>query len=362
MALPIRTVPEDIEAVCSYLSKKPTGASIAEARKVLDPKHLDGRKISAFKFWGLVDESGEKLKVTPDGRAYAAGDSQRRADLLRAVISRIEPYITVIERAFHRQEESISATDLAAHWHEHFPSEVGDTDKTLNDQAVCFFQVAAAAGLGEIIVGRHGMPTRLQFEQNAIRTFSDSPRPDSTQVTVNQDAIAEPVVEEHPIAEASPRESEREAESGGVRLGQGIFIAHGKNKKPLEQLRKILDQFKIPYRVAIEEPNLGRPIGAKVKETMEACNCAVLIFTADEEFKKPDGITVWRPSENVVYELGAASYLYSNRVVIVKESGVEFPTNFRDLGYIDFEKDNLEAKSMDVLKELIGFGIVRVSV
>ena len=39
---------------------------------------------------------------------------------------------------------------------------------------------------------------------------------------------------------------------------------------------------------------------------------------------------------------------------MLKEEGVEFPTNFRDLGYISFSKDLLEAKSIDVLKELIG--------
>lgn len=45
----------------------------------------------------------------------------------------------------------------------------------------------------------------------------------------------------------------------------------------------------------------------------------------------------------------------------MKEETVTFPSNFRDIGYISFEKDQLEAKAMDVLKELIGFGIVKVS-
>jgi len=94
---------------------------------------------------------------------------------------------------------------------------------------------------------------------------------------------------------------------------------------------------------------------------MQACNCAILIFTADEEFKDKDGKAIWRPSENVVYELGASGYLYDNRIVIMKESSVVFPSNFQDIGYIAFEKDELEAKAMEILKELIGFGIVKVS-
>jgi predicted nucleotide-binding protein len=158
-----------------------------------------------------------------------------------------------------------------------------------------------------------------------------------------------------------PATKDREATPAKKELGQGIFVAHGKNKKPLEQLKRILDQFRIPYKVATEEPNLGRPIGAKVKEIMESCNCAILIFTADEEFQNKEGHSIWRPSENVVYELGASGYLYGSRIVILKEERVEFPTNFQDLGYISFSEDHLEAKSMDVLKELIGFGIVKVS-
>lgn len=86
-----------------------------------------------------------------------------------------------------------------------------------------------------------------------------------------------------------------------------------------------------------------------------------MIFTADEEFLTPSGAKVWRPSENVVFELGASGYLYENRIVIMKEDGVDFPANFRDLGYISFTKDQLDAKAMDVLRELIGFGIVKVS-
>ena len=48
-------------------------------------------------------------------------------------------------------------------------------------------------------------------------------------------------------------------------------------------------------------------------------------------------------------------------MVIMKEEDVTFPSNFQDIGYISFDKDRLEAKAMDILKELIGFGIVKVS-
>ncbi len=141
-----------------------------------------------------------------------------------------------------------------------------------------------------------------------------------------------------------------------------IFIGHGKNKLPLQQIKAILDQYSIPYKIAIDEPNEFRPISQKVAETMESCGAAILIFTTDEEFHDKDGNVIWRPSENVVFELGAAAVLYGRKVIIFKEIGVTFPTNFRDIGYIEFDKDALSAKTNELFKELISFGLIKVTV
>ena len=139
-----------------------------------------------------------------------------------------------------------------------------------------------------------------------------------------------------------------------------LFIAHGKNRKPLEQLKRILDDWKVPYLVAVDEPNAGRPISEKVADTMRECSAGIFIFTADDRFNDDEGRTVSRPSENVIYELGAASLLYGRKIVILKEQGVSFPSNFSDLGSIEFEKDALEAKGMDLLREMIALDAVRL--
>jgi predicted nucleotide-binding protein len=142
---------------------------------------------------------------------------------------------------------------------------------------------------------------------------------------------------------------------------RAIFIAHGKKHGPLEKLQKRLTRFQIPYKVVVDEPNLARPIPQKVKDIMAECGSAILIFTCDEKFQRENGEVVWRPSENVVYELGAASYAYGDRVVIFKEKGLYFPTNFQSIGYIEFEEEAIEAKWADLLEELIGFGLVKVT-
>lgn len=143
-----------------------------------------------------------------------------------------------------------------------------------------------------------------------------------------------------------------------------VFIAHGKNRTPLEQLKKALDQFKVSYAVAVDEPNKGRHISKKVAALMrDECSSGIFIFTADEQFlRSVNGNTeeLWRPSENVVFELGAASILYENRIVIFKEKGVSFPSDFSDLGYIEFEKDRLVAELGSLFSELVALDILEV--
>lgn len=140
-----------------------------------------------------------------------------------------------------------------------------------------------------------------------------------------------------------------------------IFVGHGKNTGPLEKLEKILAGFQIPYKVAVSEPNLGRPIPSKVRDIMLECGSAILIFTRDQRFTNDAGEEVWRPSENVAHELGACSFAYEDRIVIFKEQGLDLPTNFSSIGYIEFEENGIAAKTAELLQELIGFGLVKIT-
>ncbi len=106
-------------------------------------------------------------------------------------------------------------------------------------------------------------------------------------------------------------------------------------------------------------------MSAKVASLMrDECSSAIFIFTADERFlrEEQDGshVEVWRPSENAVYELGAASVLYDRRIVIFKEKRVTFPSDFNDLGYIEFDADQLDAKTADLFSELVALDVLEV--
>jgi hypothetical protein len=95
--------------------------------------------------------------------------------------------------------------------------------------------------------------------------------------------------------------------------------------------------------VVVDEANLGRPISEKVKDTFRPCGSAILSFTRDQRFHDDAGNEVWRPSENVVYQVGATSYEHDNRIGIFKEKGLGFPANFQNIGSIEFEPEAIPA-------------------
>ena len=47
--------------------------------------------------------------------------------------------------------------------------------------------------------------------------------------------------------------------------------------------------------------------------------------------------------------------------MIFKQSGVSFGSDFKDLGYISFEDEQLNAKTIDLMKELVDLGLLKVS-
>src|SRR5882724_2815393 len=107
MALPIRTTVDDVKVVCKYLASKPTGATVAEAKKVIDPSHLDGRKLTALRQWGLIQATDDgRLRVTEDGRLIGRDPDKNTGPVLRTVLSRVPPYQAILERVAHGSEDS----------------------------------------------------------------------------------------------------------------------------------------------------------------------------------------------------------------------------------------------------------------
>lgn len=351
MTLPIRTTVDDIHAVCSYLVTKPTGATLAEAKAVVDKKYLDGRKLAALKFWGLIEDAGNKMKITDQGRKCVKDAGSHKSDVLREVVRSVPPYGAIVERVMHRREETIGATEVAAHWYEHFKGDVSDSEKILNDQAVCFFQISQGADLGILTIGRKGMQTRFDFDADAARAFVDGTSVQS---------------QHEPPSHKDSEASDQSAGVGGdqehgdavdaAASGNRVFITHGSNRKILDQVKELVAYGKFEAVVATEHETAAKPVPKKVMDDMRKCKAAVIHVSADSVLYDKEGGKVPQINGNVLIEIGAAMALYRDKFVLLVEEGISLPSNLQGLYECRYEGTELNMRAtMKLLKALSEF-------
>ena len=346
MSLPIRTTLDDIDAVCGYLVTKPTGATLAETKAVVDKKSLDGRKLAALKFWGLIEDDGSKMKITDRGRQAVKLSGSSRSEVLRDVVRQVPPYGAVVERVTHRREETITATEVAAHWHDHFGSDISDSEKILNDQAVCFFQIAQGADLGTLIIGRKGMPTRFDFDADAARVFVEGSTADA-----QSDLTTDDTTEANALTGTSGVGHDHDEADDTVTLGNRVFITHGKNNKILNQVKELVAYGKFEPVVAMEHETAAKAVPKKVMDDMRTCRAAVIHVSAEGVLYDREGKEVPQINRNVLIEIGAAMALYGEKFVLLVEEGVNLPSNLQGLYECRYEGDELNMPAtMKLLK------------
>lgn len=332
MPLPIRTIIDDVEAVCSYLVTKPTGATLAEAKAVVDKKHLDARKLAALKIWGLIeDRADSKMRITDRGRNCVRNAGAGRSEALRDIVHELKPYTAVVERVALRREKTMPATDVAAHWYEHFKNEVSDSDKTLNDQAICFFHVAQGADLGVLTIGRQGLPTRFDFDSDAVRAFVDGSGAGPIDNLPSFDDDADGDHDQVESDSVDDIETGHIPATSHVTSGNRVFITHGKNAKILEQVKELVVYGKYEPIVAIEHETAAKPVPQKVMDDMRTCKAAVIHVSTDRVLYDENNNAIPQINQNVLIEIGAAMALYGNKFVLLVEEGLTLPSNLQGL-------------------------------
>lgn len=296
--------------------------------------------LSASRQYGLSEgtEKADKVALTDLGEAATSEDAgAARAARRRAAMSP-EPFSRFFADFAGRK---VPSPAVLRNW---LQDSAGVAGVHVEDASQILLANARWLGLIRPIKGTEYVHLG---EGEPVRSAADT--------SADDDAVAAPsteVPDEGPPEVTAPIEAPRK--SGKV------FIGHGKNRTPVDQLKAMLTMLGVEVGVAIDEPHAGRPISNKVADIMRECTSACFVFTADEKYADTSGAEAWRPSDNAVYELGAASMLYGKRIVIFRERDVTFASDFSDLGYITFEKDRLDATMSELLKELVAFGIVEI--
>jgi len=150
-----------------------------------------------------------------------------------------------------------------------------------------------------------------------------------------------------------------------------IFITHGKDLKPLNELKQILTEAGLKPVVLSEQPSGGKTVIEKL-EAYSDVGYAFIILTPDDLGGYVEaGGSIWtrpkrlrqflksaqiRPRQNVILEFGFfVGKLGRSRIACLLKKPVEQPSDMHGIVYLSF-KESLKEIESDILKELRAAG------
>jgi CAP12/Pycsar effector protein, TIR domain len=234
--------------------------------------------------------------------------------------------------------------DIAAQWHQFHADALGTTNEnTIKDNAVCFFNICQAAGLGKLTLGRKGSPTRLTINREELRAHIES-GPSAPPWT--DPSLAQlPVLSEETTTigqSAKEQNGERKEELPGrpsAAQRVRIFISHGGDMEMVEQVQTMLGLADMDGEVAEKEETTAIPVPEKVFAAMRRCNAGIIVVAVDETNKDDKG--KYALNDNVLIEIGAAFVLYDRRVVLLWDKRLQVPSNLQGLYRCEYEGNEL---------------------
>ena len=134
---------------------------------------------------------------------------------------------------------------------------------------------------------------------------------------------------------------------GGAPPGGRIFLGHSGDSEAVQLVKATLAEFGIPYGAAEGDDSDTQPVSSQVSEEMRNCTAAILVFAGDD---KPHGKGRKTAGDKVLYQLGAASVLYGDRVVIFSEAGSKVTANVSVLSNVVFDRDRPEEAGLALIR------------
>lgn len=119
-----------------------------------------------------------------------------------------------------------------------------------------------------------------------------------------------------------------------------VFIVHGHDEKSRYELCNILkDELQLEPIVLLEKPNNSiETIISKFERLAKDCSYAIILLTPDDLVGENR-----RARQNVVFELGYFLGKFQTeqerKIIIMKKSGVEIPSDISGVLYLEYNKD-----------------------
>jgi predicted nucleotide-binding protein len=137
---------------------------------------------------------------------------------------------------------------------------------------------------------------------------------------------------------------------------QYVFLVHGRNNGVRETVARFIEKIGAIPLILLEMPNEGKTIIEKF-EDYSNIGFAIVLMTGDDVGGLADSDEQrYRARQNVIFELGYfVAKLGRSRVSVIYESGVEMPSDFSGIIYINFDSEG--AWKLYLAKELKTAGV-----
>ena len=149
-----------------------------------------------------------------------------------------------------------------------------------------------------------------------------------------------------------------------------VFITHGKDLKPLNELKQMIADFGLTPVVLSEQPSKGRTVMEKL-EAYSDVGFVFVVLTPDDlggyvelgsKWSRPQRLRKFlktahnRPRQNVILEFGFfVGKLGRDRIACLLKKPVEQPSDMQGIVYLSF-KESLNEIKEEISKELKAAG------
>jgi predicted nucleotide-binding protein len=138
--------------------------------------------------------------------------------------------------------------------------------------------------------------------------------------------------------------------------GGQIFIGHGRSKLWARLQVFLKDDCNLSTLTFEDESRTGETIINILEDFLDKSSLAILIMTAEDETAEGKS----RARQNVIHEAGLfQGRLGFDKVIILKQQGVEEFSNIAGLQYIPFSGDNIEQCFYELQRKLKKIGMIR---
>lgn len=130
-----------------------------------------------------------------------------------------------------------------------------------------------------------------------------------------------------------------------------VFITHGKDRKIVDQIKKLLVFGNFDPVLSVEGQTNAKPVPDKVMDDMRTCSAAIVHVGAESTLIDKEGNEQQVINPNVLIEIGAAMALYNHRFILLVKRGVTLPSNLQGLYEVRYEGSELDHESTMALLE-----------